>query len=138
MIIIVKNIFFFSNKKDAFGWSIRLNTLKYSTKNEVAVPEPTNPLQINTNIKNNVILYRYERPYMYKFATAFGVLSLIGCLTMADSVYNILCKNLLNPNEDLMTNLVAHALPLGAIAVGILAGKFYFINMNIRKYWFLI
>lgn len=85
----------------------------------------SNPLNINTNVVNNVILYRYEKPWMYKIASGFAIFALIGCLTMADNVYLILCKDLFNSNIDWGVRVKEHFLPLAAILIGVLAGKKY-------------
>ena len=83
-------------------------------------------MKINTNVKNNVILYRFEKPWMYKGATIFSILALVACLAMSDTVYLILCKDLFNPEKDLLTRLKAHLLPLGVIIIGIVCGKINF------------
>lgn len=83
----------------------------------------TNPLNINTKVINNVMLYRFEKPWMYKIAAGFAIFALVGCLAMADNVYLILCKDLFNSNIDWGVRLRDHFLPVAAIGIGLVAGK---------------
>lgn len=95
----------------------------------------TNPLTVNTNVLNNVMLYRYEKPWMYKIASLFAIFALIGCLTMADNVYLTLCKDLFNSNIDLNTRIKNHFLPVSAILIGLLAGKIFQFYSNLLFYF---
>ncbi|KAL7305724.1 hypothetical protein TKK_0001977 [Trichogramma kaykai] len=91
-----------------------------------------NPLKVNTKVLNNVMLYRFEKPFMFKAAAAFGILTCIGCLTMADTIYLVLCKDLFNPEKDLWTRLKAHVLPLAGISIGVICGPLILITV-----WFI-
>jgi len=81
-----------------------------------------NPLKINTNVKNNVMLYRFERDVLMRGALLFSVIALVTCLFMADNVYLILCQDLFNNNIPLKERLYDHIFPLAAITIGISAG----------------
>ncbi|XP_031780781.1 uncharacterized protein LOC100678230 [Nasonia vitripennis] len=121
-----------STKKDDLGWGHYFKRATSLFRPKLVIPgkEPkpieTNPLKVNTKVQNNVMLYRFEKPYLYKGALIFGGVALVGCLAMADNVFLILCKNLWNPDKPLLTRLYEHALPLAFIAVGCIAGPAIF------------
>lgn len=80
------------------------------------------------------MLYRNEKPYVYKCAFVFGILGLVGCLAMADNVYLILCKDLFNGAIPLFERLKNHALPLAAVLTGVVAGKINLLSPFVNQY----
>ncbi|OXU29312.1 hypothetical protein TSAR_014722 [Trichomalopsis sarcophagae] len=96
-------------KKDNLGWGHYFKRAMSFFRPKLIIPgtEPkpieTNPLKVNTKVQNNVMLYRFEKPYLYKGALIFAGVALVGCVTMVDNVYLILCKNLWNPDKPLLT-----------------------------------
>ncbi|XP_014213361.1 transmembrane protein 223 [Copidosoma floridanum] len=98
-----------------------------------------NPLRINTKIKNNVMLYRLEKDIFIRGSLLFGIVAMIGCLFMADSVYMVLCKDLFNPTIPWKTRLYDNIFPVSAVIIGILAGPLiltavWFITVRTVKY----
>ncbi|XP_058807562.1 transmembrane protein 223 [Phymastichus coffea] len=99
----------------------------------------TNPTDFNIKVKNNVMLYRFEKPYMFKLATVFAVFAFVGCFAMADIVYKVLCKDLWNSEKALRTRLIEHLLPISAVITGvaggpIIAGFITFLTIKSVKY----
>lgn len=120
-----------SCRKNDLGLTKRFEGLAAWFKPKIIIEPPkpkpeTNPLKVKTNVKNNVMLYRFEKPYMYKCGIVFAGAVLIGCLAMADNVFMILCKGMFDKNKDLLTRIMEHLLPLSFVVIGLVAGKHIF------------
>ncbi|XP_011504551.1 PREDICTED: transmembrane protein 223-like [Ceratosolen solmsi marchali] len=81
----------------------------------------TDRLSYNIKVENNVMLYKYENPWMFKISVVCAVLVFLGSLSMIDNVYLILCKDLFHEDKNLLTRLREHIFPLSLIAVGVLS-----------------
>ena len=113
------------------GWKQCRRQQTTAARGSFATSKDTNPLLINTKITNNVILFRYDKPWVYKVAFGFGCFATLSLLAMADLVYKALCTNLFNSAIDWKARLYAHAIPLTAIAIGVFGGKaLYCYNCN--------
>lgn len=133
--------FFFFFRTNDYGWNRfntqilnRLNLIKRFFCQEIRTP---NPLRVNTNVKNNVMLYRYNSDTLMRGAMIFAILATLGCLFMADNVYMILCKDLFNKTIPLKQRLWEHIFPLSAIVIGILAGNPQLQTNNFKYHWTL-
>jgi hypothetical protein len=123
--ILFSFIFFYNYRNNIFGWNStnKQRVLICSKISQSFKNYSTNPLSYNTNVKNNVLLYKYERPWAYKLAFAFGIVTLFGCFCIANNIYIICFKQFFNTDVALKTRLYDHIFPMLMIVTALIGGK---------------
>ncbi|KAJ8669718.1 hypothetical protein QAD02_000977 [Eretmocerus hayati] len=129
-----------SEKTSNRQWNhIRLPLIRSHRTNHRLLCNLANPLIINTNVLNNVILYRFEKTLRFKLAAVFAVMTLLGCWFMVDNVYMLMCRGLFDHERDLMQRIREHTWPITAMVIGGLGGPLicitiWYLTMRSVKY----
>lgn len=91
--------------------------------NPILTEKLSNPLDVNTNVQNNVLVYKFNRELLCKGAFFLGMVCMLGLLSMADNVYRVYIKQQ-NKALPLKDRLIKFAIPATAVFIGLTCGEF--------------
>ncbi|XP_015590821.1 transmembrane protein 223 [Cephus cinctus] len=134
-----------------YGLFNSISRLKIRVENNKIIPKPGNrqlstkqvssverPYEVNTNVANNVILYKFEKDRFHKLLTIFGFSQLFGWLTISYYIYISYCKNLFETEnwiDHVKENPVRFFLLVSSTMLGVLSyGVIHFLITRSIKY----